>query len=1110
MDGPVIFKGIIEYLHWYIDIPRKSAMDIASYLDLENLNTLWDVQLDAYIPEHKIQTLRNKLKTHPLLPSAFLLGITFTPIITDLIIKHYGGSDSLIKEIEENPYTLIDLEEISFKKLDKVATEVLNIPLDSPLRYKALVFYQLSKESFRNGHLYTNLDKFINSNFELDICKNDLKNFLKELILEGKIILEGKKLYTQQYYKAEKFSAEIISKLISNSGRHLFFEGVDVDQYISGYEKIQTENIKGGEWKNLKWKENKFELSNEQKDAINKFFNEKFFILTGLPGSGKTSITKALVDISKNRGLKVVLLAPTGIAAKRLAETCGHEAFTIHKELGFDGSSWKKGLDNPIDADIIIVDEFSMVDQLLLYKLLLSLPKKEFALVFVGDAAQLPSVGPGNVLRELILCDKIPHVSLNKIFRQEDASDIVLNSHQINKGSTQLYNTKKDFVFLEIEHEEDTLKKLITVVEALQDKNYQVLSPTYKGILGVSNINKTLQDILNPKFDSDKEFKTEICTFREDDKVMIIKNDYKNDVYNGEKGILVNINQQNKKLEIFIEGKTIEYTFRDAYAMLALDYSRTIHKCININSYIPTSLGLLNFSEILEEFKIKNSEEFTKKEFFLKLQGMYKEKETSEIFKKSNVNTYKIVTERGYRIESTYNHPLMTVDKYGNFLWKNSEEISEGDLILIKKGFNVSPKNNVAIPVIDNTISKRKKLVLGTKILNKDIAWLMGIIVGDGHYNDKTDHSIQISTSTKRLNNQIKKVVHDNFGIECHEYTIKGKSNYALHIISKSFREIMLDLGLSYVIAHDKKIPISIRKSTPEIMASFLSGLFDSDGGANLCGIHFTTVSYDLALGVSNILLYFGIASSFKDLKNKAHRIYIQGEDSREFITKIGFREESRLNNLDRFNHIKRGYFVPKSNVSFIPNDSSMVLQLRNVLKSKYAKDKKTVRYLNNLPNVSRITKILSNVIKNKYRLSTYHLNLIEKYIPDTTIPEWLAIAKFKGFYIDKVKSIQNSRCDVFDFCVPEGHDFVSNGFISHNSQGNEYDYIVMPFVNYFSIQLQRNLLYTAITRAKKKVFILGHKKALFQAINNNNVSKRNTILSSRILNSLHDIKGET
>jgi len=578
MDSQIIFKGIIEYLHWYIDIPRITATDIVSYMDLEDLNSLWEVELDAYIPDHKIQTLRNKLKTHPLKPSAFLLGITFTPNITDIIVKSYGGSEELMKEIEENPYVLIDIEEISFKKLNKVATEVLRIPIDSPLRYKALVHYQLSSQSFKNGHLYTYLEKFINSNFEVAISRNNLKTYLKELIIEGKIILEGKKLYTAHHYKAEKFSAQIIAKLINVSNRHLFFEGIDVDEYIAGYEKLQTENINGGEWKNLKWKEKQFELSAEQKNGVRNFFDNNFSIITGLPGTGKTTLTKALVDISVSRNLRVTLMAPTGIAAKRLSETCGFDASTIHKELGFDGVSWKKGLDDRLTSDVIIVDEFSMVDQVLLYRLLQSLPEKEFVLVFVGDPAQLPSVGPGNVLKELIQSARIPHVALNKIFRQEDTSDIVLNSHQINKGSTQLFNTKRDFIFMEIEEEEDVLKKLVTVVEALQEKNYQILSPTYKGILGVSNLNRTLQETFNPNFDSSREFKTEICTFREDDKVMIIKNDYQNEVYNGERGTLVNINKRNRKLEIYIEGKTIEYSFRDSYAMLALDYARTIHK----------------------------------------------------------------------------------------------------------------------------------------------------------------------------------------------------------------------------------------------------------------------------------------------------------------------------------------------------------------------------------------------------------------------------------------------------------------------------------------------------------------------------------------------------
>lgn len=646
MNSQIIFKGIIEYLHWYIDIPRVQATDIASYIDLDDLNSLWEVELDAFIPDHKIVQLQNKLKTHPLKASAFLLGITFTPNITNIILKHFRGDESLVDQIIENPYVLLDLEGLTFKKLDKVATEIIGIPANSPLRYKALVHHQLANESFRNGHLYTMLDKFINSDFEVSISKNSLKEYLKELILEGKIILEGKKLYTSIHYNAEKQSAAIIARLINESSRHLFFEGIKIDEFIEGYERIQTESINSGEWKNLKWSDKKFSLSDEQKIGIKNFFDNNFSIITGLPGTGKTTLTKALVDISVSRNLKISLLAPTGIAAKRMSVTCGYPASTIHKELGFDGVSWGKSADNPMDADIIIVDEFSMVDQILLWKLLSALPKKEFIIVFVGDSAQLPSVGPGNVLRELTQSEKIPHVSLTKIFRQEDTSDIVLNSHRINQGNTSLVNTKKDFVFMEIPEEEAVLKQILKIVDVLKDKNYQILSPTYKGVLGVSNLNRTLQNALNPNFDESKEFKTEICTFREDDQVMVIKNDYQNEVYNGERGILTNINNKNRKLEIYIEGRTIEYTFRDAYAMLALDYARTIHKSQS-QEYDYVILPYVNyFSVQLQRNLLYTAVTRAKKKVFIlgHQKALYRSIQNNNVTKRNTIFSSRILT----------------------------------------------------------------------------------------------------------------------------------------------------------------------------------------------------------------------------------------------------------------------------------------------------------------------------------------------------------------------------------------------------------------------------------------------------------------------------------
>jgi exodeoxyribonuclease V alpha subunit len=298
-----------------------------------------------------------------------------------------------------------------------------------------------------------------------------------------------------------------------------------------------------------------------------------------LPGTGKTTILKALVEISNKENLKVDLMCPTGIAAKKLSEVCEFDAKTIHKTLGFDGISWAKNEENTLNSDIIIIDEFSMVDQYVLYRILKATPQhKDFIMVFVGDHAQLPSVAPGNVLRELISDFRIPHVNLTKIFRQEEASDIILNAHVINNGSGQLVNRKGDFLFQHIDEHHNILITLENLVTKLKDKEFQVLSPTYKGMLGVTNINNRLQDLLNPITLDTKEFKSHDYNFRTGDRIMVIKNDYQNEVYNGEQGILRDIFFSSKQLEIEINNKIIHYYFNDAYNNIVLDYARTIHK----------------------------------------------------------------------------------------------------------------------------------------------------------------------------------------------------------------------------------------------------------------------------------------------------------------------------------------------------------------------------------------------------------------------------------------------------------------------------------------------------------------------------------------------------
>jgi exodeoxyribonuclease V alpha subunit len=577
MDNQIFFKGIIEYLNWYIGVPKNTALDISSEIDLNNLNSIFNIDLKYYLPQTFIDKLKTTSINLPLKPCSFMLGIGLSPKITESVVRYYGPTDAIISTIEKNPYDLLNIEGLNFKKIDKIALEIFSIPENDSRRQKSFIIYHLENMCYKNGHLFIDIEKFMYSKFEVKIDKNEIKNYLKELILEKKIFLQGKKMYPANNYNAEQKSAEIVANLILEKNHSSFFKDVDPVKYIQGYESLQTQNIQEGKWKDLKWKNDQFKLSEKQKEAIKKFIEQKLLIITGLPGTGKTTVLKALVDISRSRQLKMSLMAPTGIAAKRLSEATNCDTNTLHKKLGFDGVFWNKKKEEYLQEDIIIIDEFSMVDQSLIYRLLISLPKKEFKIVLVGDAAQLPSVAPGNVLKELINTGKIAHVALDKIFRQEDTSDIIVNAHLINNGNTNLVSKTKDFVFIESPDEDKSLDLILKIIDKVKEKNFQILSPTYKGLLGVTNLNNTLQDILNPKLD-EIVFKTDLFQFRIDDKIMITKNDYQNEVYNGEQGIITDIKVGKKVVQIYINGKTIEYSFRDAYTSFTLDYVRTVHK----------------------------------------------------------------------------------------------------------------------------------------------------------------------------------------------------------------------------------------------------------------------------------------------------------------------------------------------------------------------------------------------------------------------------------------------------------------------------------------------------------------------------------------------------
>lgn len=487
--------------------------------------------------------------------------------------------------IEENPYQLIDdIKGIGFNIADKIALHI-GIKKDSSFRITAGAEYLLYEEANKNGNCYMDYEEFLISLSDLlAISRETILNNISQMVLWNRIKIinyENKDIiYLRSVYDIELSITENLLKLMRANSKIV---DTDIDKEIEYIEK--TENI---------------EYSSTQKKAIKTALEEKVMIITGGPGTGKTTIIKAIISIIHNLKFSYLLAAPTGRAAKRMEESTGKEASTIHRLLGYRSIEERAQLefneDNPLNSDLIIIDEMSMVDIFLMNNLLKAI-KEDTMVVFVGDSDQLPSVGPGNVLNDMINSNILPTIKLDTIFRQGEGSNIIRNAHLINHGMKPILNEEnKDFFFIKTRDDSHTLDTICDLVVERLPKYYnvnplediQVLTPTRRGICGVDSINQRLQAKLNPPEFNKSEIKLGEFIFRENDKIMQTKNNYDIELkdnffettkglYNGDIGFIRNI---------FLENKTIETKFYDKMTILdtkdfqdiVLSYCATIHK----------------------------------------------------------------------------------------------------------------------------------------------------------------------------------------------------------------------------------------------------------------------------------------------------------------------------------------------------------------------------------------------------------------------------------------------------------------------------------------------------------------------------------------------------
>ena len=508
------------------------------------------------------------------------------------IYQKYG--DSVYSVLQENPYRLADdISGVGFKIADEIAYRI-GIHTDSDYRIKSGMVYTLLQAT-GEGHVYLPKDELFQRAAELlGVDSSYMEKHLVDLATDRKIVQKEQGdqilIYPAQYYYLELNTARMLREL---------------DIFCPEDEKIVERRIVQIE------KETGTVLDEMQKKAVQEAAGHGLLILTGGPGTGKTTTINAIIRYFEGEGAEIRLAAPTGRAAKRMTEATGYEAQTIHRLLELSGMPeddregqpihFERNAENPLETDVIIIDEMSMVDIHLIHSLLMAVTAGT-RLILVGDENQLPSVGPGNVLRDIIRSGQFPVVELKKIFRQASESDIVVNAHKINKGEqVEINNKSRDFFFLKRYDADIIIRVVIALIQEKLPKyveakpfEIQVLTPMRKGLLGVERLNQILQRYLNPPDASKKEKEIGQGLFREGDKVMQVRNNYQLEweirgrygipiekgvgLFNGDTGIIKTINEFAETAEVeFEDGRWAEYSFKQLDE-LELAYAVTIHK----------------------------------------------------------------------------------------------------------------------------------------------------------------------------------------------------------------------------------------------------------------------------------------------------------------------------------------------------------------------------------------------------------------------------------------------------------------------------------------------------------------------------------------------------
>lgn len=565
---PATIYGIEKYLGSGLvkGIGPKFAQLIVSRFGLETIDVIeTDIERLHEVPgigKKRVEKIAESWEKQKDIKNVmlFLQGYGVSTAYAAKIYRQYGKES--IDTVKANPYKLADdIWGIGFKTADGIAAK-MGYEKNDLRRCKSGITYTLSHLS-EEGHVYAEEEQLLNAAIELlKADEEPIRQAMSEMLQSEDLIQDGDALYMPPFYYAEVGTANRLSGLLNNADGNLFQKALDIAA-ISKASGIEYDEV--------------------QVEAIREAVASKVMVLTGGPGTGKTTTTQGIIAALKSMGLSILLAAPTGRAAKRMSEATGMEAKTIHRLLEYNPKDgYKRNDENPLEGDALIVDECSMIDIILMNNLMKAL-STNMRLVLVGDIDQLPSVGAGNVLRDIIDSERIPVIRLTRIFRQAQTSRIVMSAHAINKGQfPDTSNGKQtDFFFMQIEEPEQVAETIVKLVKERLPKAYnrpasdiQVLTPMQRGVVGAANLNIALQAVLNT---SQLVLTRSGYSFRQGDRVMQLRNNYDKDVFNGDLGYVEKVNLEDRTLQVDFDGKLVEYEVSELDE-LTLAYATTIHK----------------------------------------------------------------------------------------------------------------------------------------------------------------------------------------------------------------------------------------------------------------------------------------------------------------------------------------------------------------------------------------------------------------------------------------------------------------------------------------------------------------------------------------------------